>query len=110
MGALHLEGLSGDDPELERGSWSCLSPGGSSSSLKLPARKRQRRLSSGSSSSSELDMGEVEEERSVNDMSLGESLLAHLKTERLRAAQEAWNWEAVTPTLALSITAADRQA
>ena len=62
MGALHLEGLSGDDPELECGS-----------SLELPARKRHRLLSSGSSSSSELDMGEVEEERSVDEMSLGES-------------------------------------
>ena len=33
-----------------------------------------------------------------------------LKTERLRAAQEAWIWEAVTPTVALSSTAAGSQA
>ena len=35
---------------------------------------------------------------------------AVLKTERLRAAQEAWIWEAVTPTVALRITAAGSQA
>ena len=40
------------------------------SSRELTARKRHRLLSSGSSSSSELDMGEVEEERSVNEMPL----------------------------------------
>ena len=55
-------------------------------------------------------MGEAQEERSVNTMSLSESSPALLKTERLRAAQEAWVWEAVTPTVALSITAAGSQA